>query len=103
MLTHNFKEMLNVFRASRALLEEFEDEKELPISENGLLLLQLVKVSLTLIFSTSILNKSKTSTVVLLKSRNSSSASLVAKSDVSVWLFHACLLTTVCRSIIHAL
>jgi hypothetical protein len=62
--------MLNTFSASRALMEEFEDEKELSTSENGSLLLQLVKVSLTIIFSNSTVNKSNTSTVVLLNFRN---------------------------------
>lgn len=37
-------------------MEEFEDEKELSTSENGSLLLQLVKVSLTIIFSNSTVN-----------------------------------------------
>jgi hypothetical protein len=64
-------------------MEEFEDEKELSTSENGSLLLQLVKVSLTIIFSNSTVNKSNTSTVVLLNFRN-----LISLTGYKGWYVH---------------
>jgi len=48
--------MLKAFSASRALMEEFEDVKKLSTSENGSLLLQLIKVLITIIFLSSITN-----------------------------------------------
>ncbi len=50
--------MLKAFSASRALMEEFEDVKKLSTTKNGSLLIQMIKVSLTII----ILNFIKNST-----------------------------------------
>lgn len=48
------EDMLKSFIASRALMEEFEDAKKLSRSENGCLLLQLIKVSAQGVFTISI-------------------------------------------------
>lgn len=48
--------MLKTFFALRALVEEFEDVNKLSTSENGSLLLQLIKVGLLIVFLHSILH-----------------------------------------------
>lgn len=48
--------MLKTFFAFRALVEEFEDVNKLSTSENGSLLLQLIKVGLLIVFLHSFLH-----------------------------------------------